>query len=244
MSKLPNAPLLEVIYELRWILSNPKDLSDFQYLHGDLYNAQKKFYPVRQNLVPIELPSQMFVNNPIFRFRTEVNGYPLFQLGPGVLTLNTVDSKYHWEEYFQWCKELTNAFIQVYPKAKEFKFKPNLIYIDFYKFDFSNDDIIEFINKKLNINFGQRFFKSDLNPNTVSGSFGYKTDDGSLNLSFNKGKDQAGNEGLVLKTQLDGDETSLNTNTLYMWLEKAHEFCSNLFKDMTKGELYDSFLQS
>jgi len=242
MSKLPHAPLLEVIYELRWTLSDMKDLGDFQYLHGDLYNALKESYPFRQNLVPIEFPPQMLVNNPIFRFRRVENGYPLFQLGPGVLSLNTTDLKYHWEEYFNWCKELTNSFIKIYPKTKELTFKPNLIYIDFYKFDFINDDIIKFLNKQLNINFGQTFYKSDLYPNSISGSFGYNTETGNLEISFNKGKDQSGNEGLVLKTQLNGDEVNLHTNAIYVWLDKAHEFCSNLFKDMTKGELYNSFL--
>lgn len=243
MSKLPYAPLLEVIYELRWAIPDAKDLADFQYLHGDLYNAQKQFYPFREKLIPFDIPLQLFVSNPIYRFRSVENGYPLFQLGPGVLSLNTVDEKYHWDDYFKSCKQLTNSFIEVYSKSKELKFKPSLIYVDFFEFDFEGKNIIDFINGKLNINFGQKFYQTKVYPESVSGSFIYKTKIGKLEVSFNTGKNQLGDEGLVLKTQLNGTDLDSNTTSIFEWLEIAHEFSINLFKEMTKGELYNSFIK-
>jgi len=88
MSKLPKAPLLEVIFELRWQIKQKSDLTKYQYLIGDLYSAIKKTYPVRESLAPPEVPTDILINNPVHRFRKDKNQYPLVQIGPGLLTLN------------------------------------------------------------------------------------------------------------------------------------------------------------
>ncbi len=80
MSKLPNAPLIEVIYELRWDVKDEQDLGKFQYLHGDLYAAKKIEYPLREILISVDVPVGLLINNPVYRFRSKEN-YPLFQLG-------------------------------------------------------------------------------------------------------------------------------------------------------------------
>lgn len=41
MSKLPNAPLIEVVIELRWQITQKNELTGIQYLYGDLYNELK-----------------------------------------------------------------------------------------------------------------------------------------------------------------------------------------------------------
>ncbi len=42
MSKLPNAPLVEVIFELRWKVDKNDELVKCQYLHGDLFAKVKE----------------------------------------------------------------------------------------------------------------------------------------------------------------------------------------------------------
>lgn len=49
----------------------------------------------------------------IYRYSSE-NGFPMVQLGPGVLTLNTTDDYYVWEDYSKEVKSLTNRFFSVY----------------------------------------------------------------------------------------------------------------------------------
>jgi len=71
MSKLPNAPLLEVIFELRWKITNKNDLAKYQYLHGDLYSILKNSYHFRESLAPVEIPVEVLINKPIHRFRKE-----------------------------------------------------------------------------------------------------------------------------------------------------------------------------
>jgi len=43
MSKLPNAPLIEVIFELSWIANTSKEHEKFQFLLGNMYN--KRYIP-------------------------------------------------------------------------------------------------------------------------------------------------------------------------------------------------------
>lgn len=151
MSKLPKAPLLEVIFELRWQIKQKSDLNKYQYLIGDLYSLIKDTYPVRESLAPPEVPTDILINNPVHRFRTATNQYPLVQVGPGVLTLNTTDDNYYWSEFYDWAQTLNQRFFSVFPIETE-TFNANLLYLDFFKFDFKNDNVNDFINESFNIN--------------------------------------------------------------------------------------------
>lgn len=242
MSKLPKAPLLEVIYELRWDIKNEQDLVKFQYVHGDLYAAQKLNYPLRELLTPADMPMALMINNPVYRFKSKEN-YPLFQLGPGVLSLNTTDATYFWEDYYKSCRSLTASFFDVYQLSNDEKFRPNLIYLDFYKFDFLNNDVITFINDNLNIVLGQNFYKTTNNPSTITLAFNYVIELGKLDILLNTGLNGSNETGLVVRTQLNGPLVTPGTDDIMSWLDKAHTFCSNLFKEMTKGKLYETFKQ-
>jgi len=100
MSKLPNAPLIEVIFELRWEIKQKSDLTKYQYLIGDLYSSIKGDFPIRESLAPPEIPTEILINNPAHRFRSDKNQYPLVQVGPGLLTLNTTDENYFWNDFY------------------------------------------------------------------------------------------------------------------------------------------------
>lgn len=242
MSKLPKAPLLEVIYELRWDIKNEQDLVKFQYLHGDLYAAQKLNYPSRELLTPADMPMALTINNPVYRFKSKEN-YPLFQLGPGLLSLNTTDATYFWEDYYESCRSLTASFFDVYQLSNEERFRPNLIYLDFYKFDFLNNNVIAFINDNLNIALSQNFYKTTNNPSTINLAFNYITKLGQIDILLNTGLNASNETGLVIRTQLNGSVVRPSTDEIMLWLNEAHTFCSNLFKKMTKGELYETFKQ-
>jgi uncharacterized protein (TIGR04255 family) len=53
MSKLPNAPLIEVVIELRWQITQKNELTEIQYLYGDLYNELKDKFPHRESIIPV-----------------------------------------------------------------------------------------------------------------------------------------------------------------------------------------------
>lgn len=243
MSKLKNAPLVEVIFELRWKVSNKDDLTRCQYLYGDLYSLLKEKYRYRESLVPPDVPADLLINNPIYRFRKRQDGYPLLQVGPGIISLNTVDEYYDWEEYFVWCKGLMEALFDVYPHNNGEMFTPTLLYIDFLKTETLNVDILNFVNTYLNININQGFYKTEKHPEALNWAVAYKTELGQLGVTLNTGKINKVEEGIILQTKLNGTDFNPDVGNINSWLTEAHEFCSQLFKDMTKGPLYQSFNQ-
>jgi uncharacterized protein (TIGR04255 family) len=241
MSKLLNAPLLEVIFELRWKITNKSDLGRCQYLHGDMYSKLIEKYPIREPLTPVEFPSELFINNPAHRFRTRKGGYPLFQIGPGVITLNTIDENYSWPEYFKLIEELINTFFEVYHAVEFEKFTPILRFIDFFKINSEVTNLIDFIRESLNTNIEQRFFEALHAPSIVTLNLSYPTDLGLFTFNLNNGVNQKTEKGLVVQTGVNGMEFEPNSQELLKWINNSHEFCSEIFKKMTAGELYKSF---
>ncbi|MFP4620199.1 MAG: TIGR04255 family protein [Bacteroidales bacterium] len=241
MSKLPNAPLLEVIFELRWQSNNPEDLKKAQYIHGDLYSSLKEKYPVRESLVPPEVPLEVLLNKPVHRFRADPNNYPLYQVGPGLLTLNTTDEIYYWEDFYNKANELLEAFINISPFDQKKDFYPNLIYYDFFKFDFERNNVNKYISDNFNIKFEQHFLNVDANPNNINIGFYYRITLGDIAIMFRRGKNKKDEDGIVVQTKLHGKAYKLEKDSLLSWLSEAHEFCSEAFKKLISGPLYESF---
>ena len=242
MSKLPKAPLLEVIYELRWKVTKQSDLAKYQYLPGDLYALLKDIYPHREPLVQIEVPIDVLVNTPVHRFRVGHNRYPLFQVGPGILTFNTIDSEYFSEDYYERCNGLTKNFFKVYPHGAEDRFSPSLIYFDFFNLDLQKDDVINFINNNLNLTVAQSFYPTIATANNFNFNFTYQTELGTLSVTLSPDVNSLKQEtGLLLQTQLSGPEHEADYLQISKWLEQAHNFCGKLFKNIVKPELYESF---
>ncbi|WP_010424106.1 TIGR04255 family protein [Anaerophaga thermohalophila] len=238
MSKLPKAPLVEVVTELRWKITSKEELAGVQYLYGDLYNELKQKYPFRESILPVEVPIEMTLNQPVHRFRSEKGGYPLLQVGPGIITLNTIDAKYYWETFFEDAKELIQTFFTIYSPNNTMA--PALLYIDFFPFDFHENNVHEFINRKFNVTFGQSFLETEKLPTDFNMGFAYNMDLGDLRVNFQKGKNK-GTEGILLQTRLNGNPDQPNIEIINNWLKEAHSLLSNLFKQLTQGELYESF---
>lgn len=241
MSKLLKAPLVEIILELRWKVTNKSDLTKIQYLHGDIYSLMKDKYPYRESVVPVEIPIEILINQPIHRFRSAANDYPLFQVGPGVLTLNTIDEKYFWDKFSEDLDELVDSFLKIFKLDENEKFAPSIIFIDFFSFDFDNNDVYEFINQKFNIKISQSFIELNGYPNDVNIGFHYETILGDLSVIFQKGKNSKQENGIVIQTKVSCKTINPAREDILDWFEKSHELCSDIFKKLTHGELYESF---
>lgn len=241
MSKLPNAPLIEVVLELKWDLLTKEDLNDSQYLYGDIYSSLKHKYPFRENILPFDVPLEVLINKPVHRFRSSEGGYPLIQVGPGILTLNTIDEKYEWEEFSKNSEELLKAFHSVYQSFKNKLFSPCILYLDFFPFNFDNEDAYNFINENFSVNFKQSFIETESYPKDINLSFNYKIDIGILNVSFQKGNNQQGVEGIILQIRIDGFAKNDEIDKIILWYDQSHKITSDLFKKMTEGKLYESF---
>lgn len=240
MSKLPNAPLQEVIFELKWDLKSQSDLINYQYLHGDLFNSLKSNFPFRESLTPPEIPLGALLKTITHRFRKVEKGYPLIQLGPGILTINTVDKLYFWDDYFIMCGEIIDSFFNTYTTTSKFNFTPALTYVDFFEVDYSVYDAFKFLNENFNVSIAQNFYKSKSYPSTLNFGFKYENEIGMLALNFNTGK-KSGTLGIVCNTQILGPSFGSKASEISTWLEKAHTICRELFVKMTKESFYESF---
>lgn len=244
MSKLPNAPLIEVVFELRWNINSKTELIDFQYLHGDLYSLIKDSFPVRENLVPPDIPFEALQTIPVFRYRKDYNSYPLIQIGPGVISFNTNDDVYVWEDFKDNVNLLIDNINKIYPKFETLNKTASLVYIDFFKIDKSKFNSLEFINHNFNINIVSDILP-DINNKVlkeVSHTFSYIVENNSLTLNIAEGKINANsNEGLVLQTKINSLITNLKTNELKNWVENTHKLSSDTFKSIVKENLYNTF---
>lgn len=128
----------------------------------------------------------------------------------------------------------------VFPREEEL-FKPNLLYLDFFKFDFYNNNVNEFVNDNFNIIFSQSFISETNNPFDLNIGFFNETEMGNLSVTLKKGKNSKQEDGIIMQTSLQCKESMSNSENLLSWLDKAHEFTSDLFKQITKGQLYESF---
>ena len=242
MSKLPNAPLIEVIFEIKWDIINNNDIVDFQYFHGDLYSKLKKTYPFRQNLVPPEVPYDVVKGLPVFRFRKSKDEYPLIQVGPGLLTINTIDSVYFWNDLKKEIKRILNIFSEVYPNSHELKLTPILTYLDFFKINFEEQSVTEFVSQNINLNIEQNFIDTKkTSVEDINLTFNYKIEYGTLSLNLRNGNINDSKKGVVLQTKVLGTKAKYSESELITWLNNTHVFSSNVFKNITKGKLYDSF---
>ncbi len=239
MSKLPKAPLIEVIFEIRWQIKQKSDITNYEYLIGDLYSLVKSDYPHRESLLPPGMPSDIILNNPAHRFRKEKDGYPLIQIGPGVITLNTNDEYYFWNEYYDLAKNLLTNLFET-NALDNYSFNTNLLYLDFFEFDFSKSDVNDFVNDMFNINVTQGFLEESDLPFNLDIGFFYGIPLGNLAVTLKKGAAK-GKEGIVMQTSLYGNTFFNETKNILSWLTEAHEFSSNLFKKITAGKLYESF---
>ena len=240
MSKLPKAPLVEVVFELRWNLTGKDELAKVQYLYGDIYNELKSKYPYRESILPADFPIEIIINQPAHRFRAGQNRYPLIQVGPGIITYNTIDSLYEWQDFFNNTSELISTFLKIYPFEKNKTLSPGILYLDFFPFNFEKDDAHAFVNENFNVNFNQSFYNNEKFPTDFNMGFAFPVDLGELRINFLKGRNN-NREGILLQTRVNGNPLAAEHKNLSNWLQEAHTLCSDLFKQLTRGRLYESF---
>lgn len=251
--RLPNNPLIEAIFEFRWLLQ--KDTSknieydeNYNFLIGLFYNRIKDIFPYRENLPSSQMPAEIIPYVPQYRFSKKEKTWPLVQLGPGILTVNDTDS-YAWENNFEdlCCKAIQNIY-KCYPGTNNLNLKGlTLRYINALKID--NVDILEYMHNllKLKINFPQSLFETtEIHsiPNSLSTVFSFPISkpEGIVMYKFAKGK-KDNSDALIWEISIiskDAEKINLPTE-IGKWLSDAHSIAEKSFFAFSEGELYRSF---
>jgi uncharacterized protein (TIGR04255 family) len=152
--RLPNAPLVEAVFELRWALQGPP---------GTPSLTDPGFLPMRESFTKnvarlgfVELrdmvgPQDLLIGNAIARrfYLAKDQAFPLMQMGPGIFATNQ-SAEYEWSGFKKQVLDGIRAVVASYPTLPNFPLNPNYLelrYLD--AFDASlvgTTDLIRFLD--------------------------------------------------------------------------------------------------
>lgn len=252
---LLHPPLVEVIFELRWELENDEQngrMRDPSYpmMYGRLYERLKKDFPIVEDLPSVQAHPETTPFVPRHRLRKEKNGYPLVQVGPGIITFN--DSKeYSWTNFKAMSSRLIESIIELYPKEGiPLNFiKSEIRYVNAIRVDIARENPLQFLADKLHmkVEMDEEFFmKNGLNqrPNAFGLNLAYSLEKpmGQLGISANLGQLE-GKPAIIQQSVIHafGELVPADASGFALWLEDAHEVAENTFQVFCKGELLEKF---
>ena len=248
MSKLPNAPLQEVIFEIRWALDVNEDTNQyldtgFELAAGSLRSILKKDFPLLQRKVPHEIPSLLLNYVTVYQYRKKKNTWPVIQHGPGILTVNDNDQNYEWETTFlPLISESLSALIDSYETPLEFN-SVGLRYVDSVKardFGFQGN-WYEFLDKTLNFNVNNSFdYRGEISDFQINQNF-QQPDGSNLIITASSGKTKKTSEPLLFWQIEIKKKGKIARNDVMKWLQTAHDITSETFKKIVKKEIYERF---
>jgi uncharacterized protein (TIGR04255 family) len=262
--RLPKAPLVEVVFELRWRLKGspgipPQLYSDPGLLvlaHNFSQRAGKLGFGERQALAP---PEQVGAYGVLYRYRKkDAPEFPLLQIGPGIFAANH-GPQYEWQEFRSLVLDGLRALLRSYPRLPGYPLEPihlELRYLDIFDRSLlDTPDIVAFINRGTTMRIDVPAFLQD------RGRF---VDDFHARLSFSRsaeawknakfsidlgtvlGKDQNAFRLETKVTTDGGGLPNLGTHTKYVgniaeWLDFARGLTSPFFKDFIDKNLMAQF---
>jgi uncharacterized protein (TIGR04255 family) len=232
---LSHPPLNEAIFEVKWKSSNltPELKKDNQLVAGVFFSKIKDDYTFFEPLEASKFPvppdgNDIWDGVPLYRFRTKENGWPLIQIGSGMLSVNST-SEYEWENFKKRCIDALEKFLEVYPVGDQIE-SINLSYINALDFDYSKEDILDFLKTKMGVDVSLPSLAveaSDIktSPENFNIRFSFPSTKliGNLNIFFGSGKVKE-NDALVWNNNFISKKGSIpKISELNDWLEQSHE---------------------
>ncbi|MGB7977848.1 MAG: TIGR04255 family protein [Chlamydiales bacterium] len=252
---LLHPPILEAIFEVRWEIENdPQNgrMRDPSYpmMYGRLYERLKKDFPVIEDLPSVQAHPEMTPFVPRHRMRKDKNGYPLIQVGPGILTVN--DAKgYSWNHFSSLALRAVESLVELFPvQSLPLNFtKGELRYVNGIRFDIARENPLSFLAEKLHMKIEmdpELFELNRLNerPNAVGLNLSYVLEKPVANLAIAANLGQfEGKPAFIQQTLIQsfGEMTPPDVEGFTLWLEEAHTAAENCFQVFCKGALMEKF---
>lgn len=251
--ELKNKPLLEAILEIRWKLhgSPPGPLVDPHYklLLGRLFDRILSDYPEHEQLPAANVPDELVGHVIQHRFRVAANSWPLVQVGPGILSINST-TDYKWSDFRPRVLAAIDKLFDAHPKVGELKIT-NLVlrYVDAVDFDFGVGNTFEFLkeNLKLNISLPDILFNNTGVENKPDGftchsSFKCQDPKGLIIIRFATGQ-KNNSPAVIWETILEsaGEHLPKMPKDFEKWLDAAHTITDDWFFKMIEGKLERRF---
>lgn len=252
---LLHPPLIEAIFELRWEIENNQQngrMRDPSYpmMYGSLYERLKRDFPVIEDLPSVQAHPETTPYVPRHRMRKEQNGYPLIQVGPGIITVN--DAKgYTWAKFRDLVVRLIESVADLFPQGSlPLNFiKSELRYVNGIRFDIARENPLAFLADKLHVKLeldADLFEQNKMNerPNAVGLNVSYALEKpmGNLAISTNMGQFE-GKPAFIQQTLIQsfGELTPSDAASFSPWLEEAHTVAETCFQVLCKGALMEKF---
>ncbi|MCK5799226.1 MAG: TIGR04255 family protein [Deltaproteobacteria bacterium] len=260
---LENKPLVEAILELRWHLEgtgapapSAGGVQDgrlpqlalgqvdphFHLVPGRFFDRVSESYPTHEPLPSVNMPDAIAAHMVQHRFRHN-DGWPLIQLGPGILTVNDT-SGYKWEKFGPQCVQAVNTLFEIHPSPEKIRLD-NLVlrYIDAVDFDHVNNDVGMFLREKMTVECGlpeSMFTDTPVKrgPRTFRWETSYACSGpaGRVTIVFSTGT-REGKDALIWETVFttDGQDLPAVPRGFEQWLGAAHEVTDDWFFKLIEG---------
>lgn len=243
-----NAPLIEIILEIRWRLKN---ISVADNLQIDPYfddfksefekNINHSDFSYKEVLVPDNVPREFLGGKVTHRYRRDNKKYPLYQIGYGVFTINMAPPYNGWEEFKRDIENGLNYFYASYPVPEKFLKCESLElrYMNFFGKKHLYGD--NFLSEHLGIEFG--FKRSDIlafDEKVGELTIPHREDSKLLtHISFNPASNENSEKGLLLtiasRKKYEGN--FVKQESIIQDIENSHGILSNVFDKMISSRL-------
>ena len=245
--KLSHKPLIEAIFELKWRIPSNEDDPNYSLFVGRLHNCVRGQFPFHEQLPTAMFPTPAVMNIPQHRFRCKKDGWPLIQIGPGIVTYNDTEG-YDWKEFGKQAKKLMKNIFKAYPEPEGLEISSLVLrYLD--AFDYNNQNLFTYLEKylKSKVDFPPQLFENisvHKKPIALQLSAAFQADKpkGTVTISFNSGK-RADKPSLIMGTSVQSDSTGVPPMPQGFddWIEDAHNIVREWFFVLIEGELYKRF---
>ena len=240
--KLKNAPLKEAIFELFW--NGPIDKSGFP-IDNEYDLAQGRFdieirknFPIYKRLIPAN-SSIKILGQPAHQFWKNQLNWPVVQLGPGIMTVNETEKGYIWDNFRKTIHDSIQILVKSYDVSPSFQ-RLSLRYIDSVDLP-ENINLLDFVNNSFKTKITNSFEApgeiAGLNFNQIFTVF----QNSKVHLNIQSAINNLnGKPAIVWITLIETNEIS-GIDDILKWIDKAHNICSDLFKQTLNKSFYETF---
>lgn len=240
-TKLKNAPLKEVIFELYWECSvNNVGMQidrGFDLAQGKFAERLKSSFPIHKKLIP-EGSSFKIFGAPLHQYWNDEFTWPVIQHGEGMIAVNQIEAGYEWDNQFKpLVIDTIGKLMESYEDVPKFN-KIKLQYIDAW--DLKDMAPSEFVSQNLQTSITAKY-----SPPGILRSFSIQqnfelNDNSTLNLSISDGINNENQKKSVIWTTAVEKVSLIKFEEIDIWIENAHAATSNMFKQMLNPEFYAS----
>jgi uncharacterized protein (TIGR04255 family) len=253
---LPKKPLVEAIFELRWALQKQPDGQaidpGFQIFLGRFYDKVSVDFPEPENLDAARIPEGMIPYVVRNRFRKTKDGWPLVQVGSGILSVNDTEG-YDWLKFRPMLRDVIEILLETYPdKIAPLTFSQVMLrYVDAVPLNALNDNktVLDFLKDHLHTTISIDSLLFD------NAEHARKAEALTLRLNFPLDKPRALGvvafstglkqnvpsiiwENMVISRQ---EHVPQNLDAFDSWIQEAHAITDRWFFALCRGELLKSF---